>query len=335
MSENNKNIDPIDLCIRYFSGEASPDEIKGLETWVQENETNRNFFQEYKKTWQLSASRSLEFDKEEAWKNVSSKIKETHSEKKVVQMKPPSAGMNSLFRIAAIAIVFLTAGFLVYTMFFSTRTTELVANNDILQELLNDGSEVTLNKNSSLIYDSKFNKKERKVTLTGSAFFNVARNETKPFVVETPDVHVKVLGTSFYINSQTHDSKVEVTVNSGVVRVTTAGEQSLELVAGEKAVLNKKSGMLQLEKNTNKNFLSWKTKTLVFENTPFEEVIEAIEATYGVEINVANSYLLDCQLTATYTNFSREDVLHLISETLNLKITGSGDQYLVDGEGCD
>ena len=105
---------------------------------------------------------------------------------------------------------------------------------NVLIDTLSDGSVITLNKRSSITYPSKFKGNTRAIALKGEAFFNVAPDKKKPFIISVNDVQVTVVGTSFNIKSE--NGNTEVVVETGIVRVTRSGK-TVELNAGEKVVI--------------------------------------------------------------------------------------------------
>lgn len=333
MNDKKSNTDFYNLSIRYLSGEAIDEEISWLEEKVGSDAEAAAQFREIKKTWQLSRSATVDFDTASAWEEVNFIISE---EDKKENPYPFGAGRTKwvfTLRIAASIVVLIGAVYLLYTMFSSSGLTELTASGQLVSSSLEDGSEVTLNLHSRLSYDKDFNDKERRVKLIGSAFFDVVRNENKPFIVETPDMTIQVLGTSFYVDARENEDRLEVIVNSGQVSVSGGKESSIKLSAGERGILDKKTYQLLKEKNGDINYLAWKTKSFVFENTPLIKVIEDLEKAYHANIALASN-LNDCRLTATYEAYELDEILFLIAETFNLELDGSGKDFSIQGEGC-
>src|SRR5690606_36556914 len=117
--------------------------------------------------------------------------------------------------------------------------------NNVLSDHLSDGTLITLNENSSIVYQEEFTSNERHVALTGEAFFEVARDEEKPFIVDLPsETYVKVLGTSFNIKAFDGDSLVTVFVKTGRVEFGSEANNII-LTPGEKGVYNKQSGQIE------------------------------------------------------------------------------------------
>jgi ferric-dicitrate binding protein FerR (iron transport regulator) len=280
-------------------------------------------------------STKTNFEQRQAWEAVRKQTIKSKPIPNVRSMPVLQKGPAMFFRIAAAFIAVTAVGLLVYWMATRNLTADLVAENSILQETLKDGSEVTLDRRSTLTYTPQFNRKERRVQLSGSALFKVTPNADKPFIVETPEVNVQVLGTSFYVRARESEQEIDVVVEEGSVSVTVETGETITLEENEMAVFDKQKAVLAKKINRDQNYLAWKTKRLVFENTPLEAVCAALSRAYDVDVQLANTYLRDCNLTATYENYSLDDVLMLIRETLNLRTKKKGRLILLDGEECN
>ncbi len=316
------------LVSKYLAGEASADEIVALENWVHESIENKAKFNQYKNTWHLlQPNASIEV--EAAWKKVASNL---FPEAKVIDIHRKRNSFPML-KIAAAVLLLVMAGLWLFNSDKNIATKSLVAENTANIFQLNDGTEVTLNSHSKIEFIKGFKGKERKVTLNGDAFFKVKRNEQKPFVIETQNIEVAVLGTSFYVNSHTENSTIEVTVASGTVAVR-AKEEEVILTKGEKGIFNKKTGELLEVLNDDPNYLSWKTKQMTFDDMPLEQVIDKINEVYHAEVQFENTKLKNCTLTTSFNQQSLHEVLEVIKKTLNLQAAEEGDIILLNGKGC-
>ncbi len=202
---------------------------------------------------------------------------------------------------------------------------------------LTDSTKVSLNENSNLRYPETFTSedKTREVELTGIAFFDVARNEAQPFIIHTKTVDVKVLGTSFQVNSsKTEDVNVQVV--SGTVQVSSVQNPNLmvTLEKGEAASFSVKEGGFTKSK-TKSRTLFWTTKTLVFDKTSVEEVVEVINECYASNLIIKSEGIKQCKLTATFENESLDNVLEIISTALKIEVTKADNAYHLSGDnGC-
>ncbi|CAD5278635.1 MULTISPECIES: FecR family protein [unclassified Imperialibacter] len=182
--------------------------------------------------------------------------------------------------------------------------------------ILSDGSVVTLNADSKLVYQERFEGKERKVTLEGEAFFDVTKDPSRPFIIETEQLITRVLGTSFTVRAYPNAEGVKVAVATGKVSVEKAGGkksgndgETLVLVPGEMGVFEKLHRTLNKESFDERDLFEWKEGLIYFENAEFGEVLERLEQWYGVSIKVEKRISLEKDFSGAYKNKPLELVL--------------------------
>ena len=197
-----------------------------------------------------------------------------------------------------------------------------------MEILLEDGTQVVLNRNSKIRYRKEFSAESREVSLTGEAWFDVARDTTRPFVIDAGRALVKVLGTSFNVNAYKENPTIEITVESGVVAVTTKEDMDDQMIlrAGNSGTYNSNSRELSLVPSYNPNNLSWKTRNLYFEDTPLREVASLIGKVYNVSVVIPSEELGSCPITVTFSDQSLEAILNVLEVTLDLEISRSGNR---------
>ncbi len=153
---------------------------------------------------------------------------------------------------------------------------------------LADGTKVWLNAGSRLIYPTNFVNKTREVFLVGEAFFEVTKNEKKPFLVKTPDAAVKVLGTQFNITAYTEDQIVQTVLKEGSVEVGLANsglfERKVEIKPGQMAVLNKTDKNTKVYDVEVEYYTSWKQGYLSFYDIDLNRVVKKLERYFDINI---------------------------------------------------
>ncbi len=315
----------------YLSGSATVEEAELLESIVKADPEKKKLYLEIKKSWMLVSASKHKFNTNKAWEKVEFLTINNNREKE----KPLYTGLNAgkIWRIAATILLLIVGTYFAYT-FYQHREKTLVADNEVIEKKLQDGSKISLNIGANLKYPAKFSKKERRVKLEGEAYFDIANQQERPFVIEALDAEILVLGTSFYVNANKEDQSVEVVVYSGKVAIISPDKKTIELNPGQKGRYEKEKKEIISTENTNPNVISWKTKTLVFENSSLKEVYEIISNTYGVNIAIRDKVLESCKLTATFTDRTVEDVLLIIKETYDLRYVKSEGTIWVLGEGC-
>lgn len=202
--------------------------------------------------------------------------------------------------------------------------------------VLPDSSHVWLNAGSSVDYPRVFEGNERNVSLTGEAFFDVARDPAHPFVIRTGVLRTRVVGTSFNIRAYPEDPAVAVSVVTGRVKVSSASA-SVDLLPDQQAVYGKSDGKLVAQPCPGAGALaSWKNGKLQFRNRPLHEVIRTLERRYAVPIRVSES-ARECQVL--HADFDDTEpvgrILEMLAVSLNGKIEREGEAgYRLVTEGC-
>ena len=151
-----------------------------------------------------------------------------------------------------------------------------------------DGTKVYLNLGTTLEFPSRFDGKVRSVILKGEAYFDVARNVSKPFVVEVDEMKVKVLGTSFNVKSYVDEPGVYTTLVEGSVAILRDGQPEKKIKPGEQAYYNKGVGTLSIAEVDVNEFTSWKDGLFYFKDIALEEILRIVSRWYDLEVFYMN-----------------------------------------------
>lgn len=151
-----------------------------------------------------------------------------------------------------------------------------------------DGTKVYLNSGTTLEFPSRFDGKVRSVILKGEAYFEVARNVSKPFVVEVDEMKVKVLGTSFNVKSYVDEPGVYTTLVEGSVAILRDGQPEKKIKPGEQAYYNKGVGTLSIAEVDVNEFTSWKDGLFYFKDIALEEILRIVSRWYDLEVFYMN-----------------------------------------------
>jgi len=231
-------------------------------------------------------------------------------------------------RIAAILILPLLLSFLAYFYFQSDRP---VTNNSFAEIQcpmgvrtkfqLPDGSTGYLNSGSRLKYPVRFNG-ERKVELTGEAFFDVVHNAKIPFHVNTPNLDIKVLGTTFNVIANEDETTEEIVLQTGKVDVSSrSGKQLAVLKPNEQLILDIEKRTLVRNEVEASQYSTWKDGKLVFRNENMQQVARRLSRWYNAEVVVDDQLLNDYTFHATFLDEPLDEVLKLLSITTPLSFT--------------
>jgi transmembrane sensor len=311
-----------ELLIKFLLKECTEAENLDVMNWRSANEVNEQYYAQFEKIWDTSRALApkSEVDENAAWTKF--KFKATPSsvqEAIVVPIKRRFAWM----RIAAVLII--AAGAWGTYSLFSSGYTDLGTDKQVLTQTLPDGSELTLNKNSQISYARNF-KNHRNIKLkTGDVFFDVAKDKSKPFIIDIEGVAVEVVGTSF--NIKHFERETEVNVESGVVKIT-SGKNQIKLYKGEKIILNSKTDNLVKQAVTDQLYNYYKTNLFIANDTPLWKLISAMNEAYGSSITL-DSKIKDLTINTTLKQGSLEMNLQIICETLGLKQSHNGSEILL------
>ncbi len=326
-----------ELIIKYLSGNATQDEQREVEKWRAESNENAEVFLEASDIWHTQLA-SEDYDVEAALSAVSKRISsdDENPEFEVNQQPSTLTTHKNWYRYAAAVALLILGGLaFLFSNQFENNTIRYSAElGEIKTVQLADGSTITLNGGAVLTHKEDFNANNRQVRISGKAFFEIERNESKPFVIESNGTQITVLGTSFLVN--TDQQKTEVVVSEGKVafKSTDSNNNEVILTGGDAGVFDKSDDSLLKSKNTNKNYLAWKDKNIVFDKSTIKDVINVLEDVYKIDIEVKQEKILNCELTATFKERSIESVMNIIGQTFTFKIDKKGNNYLLDGKGC-
>lgn len=328
-----------EVLARYLAGECSAEDQQKVERWIAESSANAQKFKQYKKIWEIagSSSRSPSFDSPGEWKRLmrrkEKKGGKTAVEKPSLDRHVPSHSLHSvtqtLIRVAAVILIAGLAGLFAYQSFYQPSFED---NKSVLREIntnkgqranltLADGTKVMLNADSEIKIPTEFAADVRSVQLNGEAYFEVSKNEEKPFLIHINNSVVRVLGTSFSVRSYPGDGQVQVVVKEG--RVSLGSEENKEneaiLEGGEIGAFNLKSHEIKTRTiNDIGLYLSWRKGYLKFKNKRMDRVAETLERRYDVNVYFADQEVKDLSLTAYLKSRSIRNVLEVISASLDI-----------------
>ena len=198
--------------------------------------------------------------------------------------------------------------------------------------ILPDGSKVTLNAGSRLIYPEVFKDKNREVLLVGEAFFDVVHDEEHPFIVQTTDIRVKVLGTRFNVSAYPTDNTIETVLAEGKVLLEKNNSgifsESIELKPNELASFNKSSQKASVFVVAPENHILWKDGLFKFESTDLSRVIKKLERFYNIRFYYNDPVLGTIRISGKLElNENCDEILNRVAIAATVKITKEGENY--------
>ncbi|MEJ5994778.1 FecR domain-containing protein [Pedobacter sp. Du54] len=302
----------LDLITRYLNNPTSPSLQVEISSFRSASKENEAYFLEIEKIWKYAAE-AAKLEEINAADSTKRFAKNLH------QIIPKKSFAKVWFSGVAASLLILALGYWFYidsnTPNYLVKTT---SSNQIDSVKLADGSVVILAQNSELKYPAEFKRETREVILTkGQAFFKVAKNIHHPFKVTMDKSDVTVLGTSF--NIRLTDSSIVLGVKTGRVLFSPYKEGATSiLTAGQGLAYDIKKKEFLSQSSVNQD--AWLTKSLVFVDTPLEEVCKQLTNYYGVVIKLQNDRRTAKKLNANFKDQSLNDVLVILNETYNIKI---------------
>lgn len=266
-----------DILYKFFEGTTSLEEEKDVRLWMEASADNRRAFFKERKLFDgmllLGDENIIRSGKKRFTINFSSLRTE-------------------LIKIAAVVAITLGGS---YIYFQTSIEKELMAMQTILvpagQRInitLPDGTNVWLNARTSLKYPTMFSKKNRQVILDGEAYFDVARDEKKPFIVQTDKYNVEVLGTKFDVDAYAETGEFETTLMSGSVKVASVNDPAQELMLKPNNKVYLQDGKLLVTSVSDYNPYRWKEGLICFKDATFTSIMKEFEKYYGLNIHVKN-----------------------------------------------
>lgn len=338
MKENTSHKIEWEIISKYLSGEMSAEEKLTFEKLIDSNPeyaeivsaSNKDLglIQEVNKVQQ-------QFNVDAAWSAVKSNLSDS-KKNNTIKAIPVFSFKNTrtLIQIAAMLVITIGLGLASYHIY----TDKLAPYQSISSELyesgksitLADGSIVNLNGKSELVYEKSFSGNERRVKLTGEAFFTITKNPAKPFIISVGNAEVKVLGTSFNVNAS--NKHVEVLVETGKVQFSLAKEPNNKIILekGDFGVLQ--DDLLEKTIQKDENYLSWKTHLMVFKAMSLQDVAKVINRTYQVNIEFNDTAIQNLPITTSFNQTPLTDVLENLCRPYNLSYEKNGNQIILKKE---
>ncbi len=302
------------LIAKYLQGNLTLEEQHELSKWIQSDERNAKTLQKLEIYWKDHQS-DLMVEELEVRKRLLQRMKEEER----VDKKP--INYRYFLKVAAILVFVFSISLIVAQINFNepVKSTSVALVEKVslpgqkISTLLPDGTIVKLNTDSKIITPAQFSENSREVTLIGEAFFDVKRDESRPFTIKTASMEVTVLGTSFSVSAYEDEEEQSVAVKTGKVSVKDfKDESSIELDPLQMSVLSNK-GFVKSEISNPQEAFGWVNQQMVFDNQSIHEVLKEISKWYGKEIEINIELSEDKKYTASYDNPSLVEVMDILA----------------------
>lgn len=320
------------LLDRYIKGETSMEENALVERWLEENGKSNSDWtgldQPGKGKW-LSG----------VFEDIKNTIQADGA--KIIQLPQRKRVLWRSVAAAAAVLLIFSVLYLEWpdlqNRLHPVQLTALRVPADQKKEVtLADGSKVWVNAGSEIKYPKVFIGKVREVFLSGEAYFDIAHNADKPFIIHTGNVVTTVLGTAFNIRENKSKNTIEITVTRGKVSVAN-GEKLLGVLTPNEQISFNTLKEESIKGTVNANsVIAWQQSELHFDDVSFADAVSQLQRRFNVKINFANDKLKGCHFTGTSLNGEKLDsILKVICAFNNATYqTKSDGSILIDGAGC-
>ncbi|MGZ3873027.1 MAG: FecR family protein [Mucilaginibacter sp.] len=310
-----------DLLISYLLKEVSDEQARLVKEWRAASEANEQRFGQFRLIWETSKKFRLD-DPADASDSLQ-RLKQKAAQPLKVKKLYPGYGW---LRIAA-AVLLLAGGAWIYFGQRAVKQLQFATADTVKTDTLSDGSVITLNKYALLQYPEKFNGKQRNVILKkGEAFFSVAHDKAKPFIITAGGTAIRVVGTSFNVKNK--NGTIEVIVETGIVQVSRNGSAIL-LKPGERILVEPGTRTLIKAHISDHLYTYYRNREFVADNVPLWRMVQVLNEAYDTNIIIGRKELKDLPLNTTFKNESLDDVLAVISRTFKISVEKRNDQIIL------
>lgn len=318
-----------DVLLKYLLGELDDSQRLQLLRDINDDESLKGEYIRLQNIFALTHLVDHEKDEEEARKSFRQFVRRVEAKRKREFIK-------SIGKIAAFALALITSTVFL-TLHFVQKPTHEIATNTLYvpagqraQLTLEDGTTVWLNAQSTLTYPSHFASKERKVAITGEAFFDVAKNPRKPFIVESQDIRLEVLGTQFNVYEYPQTGYSRIALIEGSVKIYRGDNESDNIVLKPNQEVILQGENVSISEITNPNHFLWKDGIYCFENERLLDIIEKLQLYYDVTIRVEDPEIFNVRYTGKFRQRDGiDEILRIIRKIHPFHIVKDRDNNII------
>lgn len=319
----------IELLHRLIAGSTTEEENRELMEWFRQCASQEEFFMLFENVWKDSPDEMPRDVQERMYRRLNRDLGE---EKKTIKVIPwHSYFSRKIWQRVAVACIIVVLSLANYNMFHKQKqlsTQNFTVSAEKGQRAfvtLPDSTKVWLNSDTKISYPADYGMKERNVALMGEAYFEVAKNPDKRFIVETKGMQVEALGTAFNINAYKNDNKIIASLFSGSVRVSYEDHVTILKPHESVKVDLLTQDFFQYEDNTMKDIALWRENEITFDGESLEEIAHIINRLYNTTIYIEDESLKKECYIGTVRNNSLENFIDIINLTTPVVYENKGD----------
>lgn len=331
MEENNIHIDLLD---RFMSGNTSPEEEKILLEWFRDLRSKDEIFLFYKRKWEEMSGKELSAEIQgRMFHQIKERMKavEETGKRTEIEALPTGHSLPRWWSYVAVALLCIALGigshlYMRHGLSLSQREYIVLAEKGQRASLtLPDGTKVWLNSHTRISYGTDYGLSERVVSLSGEAYFEVAKDKKHRFVVKTGDLEVEALGTTFNVKAYEEDKELTATLFEGSIRAV-AGNNMAVLSPNQHVRFNKESRRMWVERPVNSSYARmWRNDELAFEGETLEDIAVLLNRMYNVKVDFKSEKIKRYRFSGVIKNNSLDNVFEIISLTAPILYESKGD----------
>ena len=307
-----------ELIIGYLQNNLTQEETDCFYNWVNESASNKELFFEIKAMYDAGLPLSTPLETSESWGRLLNKKKNSQSRR-----------FNLWYQISTYAAVALLAVAIssMYFLFFHEEDNSLYSKYiggdgleaDVVE--LPDGTHISLGSKTTFNYDKDYGKDKRIVYLEGEAYFDVAKQKDKPFIVKTKEQDIEALGTKFNVMAYPLDSLVITTLLEGSVQLKTMNFPERTIMRpNQQLIYNRNTKQASLFHVDARQFTSWTTGYYYFHEQSLKAILDRLSHVYGMQFTVNSEILNQRTFTGTfYRGQSIKDIMEIVNLSIPIK----------------
>ncbi|MDR0505528.1 MAG: FecR family protein [Dysgonamonadaceae bacterium] len=284
------------------------------------NDANRGKYAQWEKEWRESNDKNPEINRK--WELLQNRIfvRENISNKPI--FKPSISLWRKLSVAAAIALLIITTAISVHELTIRSDRDIFTAETPCGGKSkihLPDGSTVWINAGSQIKYNGQFNVRDRVISLTGEAYFEVEKQTGKPFIVKLRDYDIEVTGTKFNVSSYEDEKQVITTLMEGVIRLRYNNEEFV-MNPGETMLFDVREKTLRLQRSNTAQYCSWTEGRIEYDEITLEELFNRLSRQYNVHIHANPAVDINKTLSVSFNNNETiDEIFYGISKVASIK----------------
>lgn len=330
------------LLDRFIQNQTSLEEEKRLLHILRDKNTQQKIFAYYQERWNANNDEQVVTPEmqREMWLNIKKRIHEQAQQTE----NSPAAKKNRLFhmpiwmRYAAVVLLAVTLSSLLVVSYYQSKN--VYAGKDFMvvadkgqraSVVLPDGTKVWLNSDSRLTYDVDYGKKDRRVSLSGEGYFEVAKDPEHRFLVNAGNMEIEALGTEFNVKAYQYDKKIVATLFEGSVRATISNGQSALLKPNQSVIYDNENQHIRYGSDRDAAYSrAWRNNEIALNNNTLAEMKEILERSYNVKVEIRSEEIKQYRFSGVIKSNSLNNILEIIGLTAPIAYRFENDTIVLE-----